>query len=105
MRLASWLVVLGLFPAEPAPAQLQPLPHERGATGLGLSLRRLPVVGGVLFVHAHPDDENNGLLVALRHGRGLRTGLLSLTRGDGGQNEIGPELFSRSSTPRTTNPK
>ena len=47
------------------------------------------------FMHitAHPDDEDNSLLVMLGRGRGLRTALLTLTRGEGGQNEIGPELF------------
>ncbi len=47
----------------------------------------------MLYVTAHPDDENNGVLVALNRGRGLKTSLLTVTRGDGGQNEIGPELF------------
>lgn len=42
---------------------------------------------------AHPDDENNGVLVQLGRGRGYDTSLLTVTRGDGGQNEIGPELF------------
>ena len=66
---------------------------DQGATGLGLALRQLPVEGTVLYVTAHPDDENNGVLVALNRGRGLKTSLLTVTRGDGGQNEIGPELF------------
>jgi LmbE family N-acetylglucosaminyl deacetylase len=74
-------------------AQLAPLPQDRGATGLGLALRRLPVSANVLYVTAHPDDENNGVLTLLSRGLGVRTGLLTVTRGDGGQNEIGPELF------------
>lgn len=69
------------------------MPQDRGATGLGLALRRLPVAGSVLYVTAHPDDENNGVLVKLSRGLGLRVGLLTLTRGEGGQNTIGPELF------------
>ena len=48
--------------------------------------------------HGHPDDENNGVLVALNRGRGLKTSLLTVTRGDGGQNEIGPELFQASAS-------
>jgi hypothetical protein len=60
---------------------------------LGLALRRIGVVGTVLYVTAHPDDEHNGVLVMLRQGLGLRTALLTLTRGDGGQNALGPELF------------
>ncbi len=46
-----------------------------------------------MHITAHPDDEDNPLLVMLGRGRGLRTALLTLTRGEGGQNEIGPELF------------
>src|SRR2546425_11083318 len=73
-------------------AQLTPIPQGQGGNGLGLALRRLAVTGRVLYVTAHPDDENNAVLVALSRGRGLRTALLTLTRGEGGQNAIGPEL-------------
>jgi LmbE family N-acetylglucosaminyl deacetylase len=82
-----------LASAPPASAQLTPVPQDQGATGLALALRRLPVTASVLYVTAHPDDENNGVLVALARGRGLRTGLLTLTRGEGGQNAVGSELF------------
>lgn len=77
----------------PTQAQITPLAHDQGATGLGLALRHLPNDGSVLMVTAHPDDENNALLVKLNRGLGIRTALLTVTRGDGGQNEIGPELF------------
>ena len=77
----------------PARAQITPLSHDQGATGLGLALRHLPNDGAVLMVTAHPDDEPNALLVRLNRGLGIRTALLTVTRGDGGQNEIGPELF------------
>jgi LmbE family N-acetylglucosaminyl deacetylase len=46
-----------------------------------------------MMATAHPDDENNALLVALNRGQGIRTALATATRGNGGQNEIGPELF------------
>jgi LmbE family N-acetylglucosaminyl deacetylase len=83
-----------LFPLVPgAEAQLAPIPQDQGAPGLGLALRRLPVSFNGLYVTAHPDDENNGVLALLSRGLGVRTGLLTVTRGDGGQNEIGPELF------------
>jgi len=72
---------------------LQPLPFDQGATGLALALRRLGVDGRVLYVTAHPDDEHNGVLVELSRGRGLHAEVFTLTRGEGGQNEIGPELF------------
>src|SRR4029077_1235765 len=74
-------------------AQLRPVPQDEGTNGLALALRHLPTSGSLLYVTAHPDDENNGVLVQLNRGRGLATALLTLTRGDGGQNEIGPELF------------
>ena len=77
----------------PAQAQVTPLAFDQGATGLGLALRHLPNDGSVLMVTAHPDDENNGLLVRINRGLGIKTSLLTVTRGDGGQNEIGPELF------------
>jgi GlcNAc-PI de-N-acetylase/NPCBM-associated, NEW3 domain of alpha-galactosidase len=92
-RLFAILSVLLLALAPGSEAQLAPLPQDQGATGLGLALRRLPTAFNVLYVTAHPDDENNGVLTLLSRGLGVRTGLLTVTRGDGGQNEIGPELF------------
>jgi LmbE family N-acetylglucosaminyl deacetylase len=55
------------------------------------SLKKLNTVGSVLYVAAHPDDENTRLLGYLANEKKLRTGYLSLTRGDGGQNLIGKE--------------
>ncbi|HEY7516624.1 MAG TPA: PIG-L family deacetylase, partial [Vicinamibacteria bacterium] len=74
---------------------------DRGATGLGLALRRLPVAVRVLHVTAHPDDEPDGVQARLSRGLGFRTGLLTLTRGAGGQNQIGPELGEALSVLRT----
>lgn len=54
-------------------------------------LKKLNTVGSVLYIAAHPDDENTRLLGYLANERKLRTGYLSLTRGDGGQNLIGKE--------------
>jgi len=65
---------------------------DRGAVGLELALRRVGTTGRVLMVTAHPDDEKNGVLVHLARGRGVRAALLTVTRGEGGQNAIGPEL-------------
>jgi LmbE family N-acetylglucosaminyl deacetylase len=56
-----------------------------------LGLQKLNTVGSVLYIAAHPDDENTRLLAWLANERKLRTGYLSLTRGDGGQNLIGKE--------------
>jgi LmbE family N-acetylglucosaminyl deacetylase len=55
------------------------------------AIRRLRVVGRVLCVAAHPDDENTGLLSWLVHGERVRAAYLSLTTGEGGQNLMGPE--------------
>jgi LmbE family N-acetylglucosaminyl deacetylase len=54
-------------------------------------LQKLKVLGTVLYVAAHPDDENTRLLAYLANEKKYRTGYLSLTRGDGGQNLIGEE--------------
>jgi len=55
-------------------------------------LKKLNVLGSVLYIAAHPDDENNSFLPFLAKEKNYRTAYLSLTRGDGGQNLIGPEL-------------
>ena len=54
-------------------------------------IKKLSVFGSVLYIAAHPDDENTRLLSYLANERKFRTGYLSLTRGDGGQNLIGDE--------------
>lgn len=55
------------------------------------ALQKLNTTGSVLYIAAHPDDENTRLLSYLANEKKLRTGYLSLTRGDGGQNRIGKE--------------
>jgi LmbE family N-acetylglucosaminyl deacetylase len=55
-------------------------------------LRHFKEMGSVLYVAAHPDDENTQLITYLARGRGYRTAYLSVTRGDGGQNVLGPEF-------------
>lgn len=61
------------------------------AAELQVSLRKLTVLGSALYVAAHPDDENTAMLAWLANDRLYRTGYLSMTRGDGGQNLIGQE--------------
>jgi LmbE family N-acetylglucosaminyl deacetylase len=56
-----------------------------------LALKKLSTVGSVLYIAAHPDDENTRLLTYFANEKLLRTGYLSITRGDGGQNLIGKE--------------
>ena len=55
-------------------------------------LHTFDVMGTVLHIAAHPDDENTQLIAYLSRGRDYRTGYLSVTRGDGGQNLLGPEF-------------
>jgi len=89
MPLKTTLLMVALaVPSLVAQAPLRTL----GAAELQKALDKLQVMGSVLYVAAHPDDENTAVLATLSQGRNLRTAYLSLTRGGGGQNLIGPEL-------------
>ena len=79
LALLYMLPVLGQSPASYTSADIY------------LQLKKLKVLGSVLYFAAHPDDENTRLLAWLSRERLYRTGYLSLTRGDGGQNLIGDE--------------
>ena len=74
-----------------SPAQIRPV-YDQGALGLTRLFRSLDTNARALMIGAHPDDEDTALLAYLARGESARTGYLSLTRGDGGQNIIGPEL-------------
>jgi LmbE family N-acetylglucosaminyl deacetylase len=67
-------------------------PSTGGAPELDRLLQQLGSFGRVLVIGAHPDDEDTNLLTLLSRGQGVEAAYLSLTRGDGGQNLIGPEL-------------
>jgi hypothetical protein len=64
-----------------------------GHVALGLAIRKLNVSGTFMQAPAHPDDETNALFALFTHGMGLRSVDVQNNRGEGGQNEIGPELF------------
>src|SRR5689334_18548680 len=66
-------------------------PPSYNSSDVLLRIQKLKVLGSVLYIAAHPDDENTRLLGWLSNAKLLRTGYLSLTRGDGGQNLIGDE--------------
>ncbi len=66
-------------------------PRSSTSSEILLQLKKLNVLGSVLYIAAHPDDENTRLLAYLANEKLYRTGYLSLTRGDGGQNLIGDE--------------
>ncbi len=55
-------------------------------------IKKLSVLGSALYIAAHPDDENTGFIAYLAKDRKMRAAYISLTRGDGGQNRIGPEI-------------
>src|SRR5216684_1346999 len=64
-------------------------------------MRSFNTMGSVLYIAAHPDDENTQVITYLARGRGYRTAYLSLTRGDGGQNLLGPQLGEALGVART----
>jgi LmbE family N-acetylglucosaminyl deacetylase/uncharacterized protein YoxC len=67
-------------------------PKKMNAAEIQEAMKRLNVLGSVLYVAAHPDDENTRMISYFANERRMRTTYLSLTRGDGGQNLIGSEL-------------
>jgi LmbE family N-acetylglucosaminyl deacetylase len=85
------LALLPLIPIAPLSAQLEP-PSTGGVVALDRELRLLGHEKRVLMIGAHPDDEDTELLTVLVRGMGVETAYLSLNRGEGGQNLIGPEL-------------
>jgi LmbE family N-acetylglucosaminyl deacetylase len=109
---ATFVVVVSAALAVLGPAQtghddleaqlrVRPIDLEDGAVALGLALRQLNSTAVFMQATAHPDDENNALHVYLSRGQGVRTVLATATRGDGGQNEIGPELYDPLAVLRT----
>lgn len=91
-RALAALLLLAATGASAAPSASFGPERPAPAGELLLKLKKLNVLGSVLYVAAHPDDENTAMIAALAEGRLLRTAYLSVTRGDGGQNLIGPEL-------------
>ncbi|MFC7669441.1 PIG-L deacetylase family protein [Hymenobacter humi] len=88
LALAALLTVHGSLITE---TQAQ-TPKTYTSSEILLGLKKLNVLGSVLYIAAHPDDENTRLIAYMANERLLETGYLSCTRGDGGQNLIGPEL-------------
>jgi LmbE family N-acetylglucosaminyl deacetylase len=82
------VILLSLFSLNDLNAQME---RQMNSSEILQAMNKLNTVGSVLYIAAHPDDENTRLLSYLASERKLRTGYLSLTRGDGGQNLIGKE--------------
>src|SRR5262245_61017292 len=95
IRVAALASVLALAPSGDPAAELSSGPAIREA------IREFNTLGSVLYIAAHPDDENTQVITYLARGRGYRTAYLSLTRGDGGQNLLGPQLFEQLGVART----
>ena len=86
-------ILLPVLPAHAAESgQIHPIVQQ---------LRAFASTGTVLHVAAHPDDENTQLITAMARGRGYRTAYLSVTRGDGGQNELGKDFDEKLGLLRT----
>ncbi|MFN0123927.1 MAG: NEW3 domain-containing protein [Blastocatellia bacterium] len=77
----------------PSTAQTQGIAENRGAAAAWRALLRLRTTATVLHTTAHPDDEDGAMLAWLTRREGVRTGLLTLNRGEGGANLVGPELY------------
>lgn len=80
---------------------IRPVPDGKGTATLAQAVLRLPVVASLLHTGAHPDDENSALVAYVSRGLHVRTAYLSLNRGEGGQNLIGPELYDAIGVIRT----
>ncbi len=74
-------------------AQVQEIPYNNGAAAAWQALLKLRTTATVLFTQAHPDDEDAGLVTWVSRHEGARTGILSINRGEGGANLIGPEQY------------
>ena len=97
--MAAILAVAGTAISADAPPLLSP--EQMNAGEIQLALQKLNVLGRVLYIAAHPDDENTNLMAFWANGSLYDAAYLSVTRGDGGQNIIGPELGERLGVIRT----
>src|SRR5262249_11145605 len=78
-----------------------PFPDEMNASEIQLRMKKLNVLGRALYIAAHPDDENTALIGYLANDALYEAAYLSVTRGDGGQNLLGPELREKLGLIRT----
>ncbi len=86
----SLFLIAGSLTAATVGSRQRP-PKSMDAAQLELALHKLRVVGNVLYIAAHPDDENTAMIAWLSNGKLMRTGYLAMNRGSGGQNLIGDE--------------
>src|SRR4029450_8443622 len=86
----AMLIIVGTANSADVPPMLSS--EQMNASEIELALQKLNVLGRVLYIAAHPDDENTNLMALWSNGSLYDAAYLSITRGDGGQNLIGPEL-------------
>ncbi len=97
--LARALLLILLLPALPSSGQEgygrppTPLPQDTGVAALKQTLRKLQTTARLMETTAHPDDEDGAMLTLESRGKGVRVLSLTLTRGEGGQNRTGSNLF------------
>ncbi len=91
----AWLLCLQALgqAAAGAASPVDPLPQDTGAAGLKQMLLRLHTTARLMQTTAHPDDEDGGMLTLESRGKGVTALLLTLNRGEGGQNKVGSNLF------------
>jgi hypothetical protein len=90
--LLSFAVVLLNAQRAPSPAFLS-TEVDRGAAGMTRWLHALGTRASLIMITAHPDDEDGGMLAMQTRGLGARGVLMTLTRGEGGQNAMSPDLY------------
>jgi LmbE family N-acetylglucosaminyl deacetylase len=95
----AMLIIVGTANSADVPPMLSS--EQMNASEIELALQKLNVLGRVLYIAAHPDDENTNLMALWANGSLYDAAYLSITRGDGGQNLIGPELGERLGVIRT----
>ena len=88
----SAIPLLLLFCLSSQSQQLPPLPQDVGSAGLKQTLLRLQTTARLMQVDAHPDDEDGGMLTYESRGKGVTVTLLTLNRGEGGQNKLGSDF-------------
>jgi len=86
-------VVLALVGVLVTSPQSQTIPQNTGAASAWEKILKLRTTASVMHITAHPDDEHGGVLAKLSRGDGARVSLLTLNRGESGDNAIGPQLF------------
>jgi LmbE family N-acetylglucosaminyl deacetylase len=111
-RFAFLLIISALFlgtsvaagaqsPPSYLPGFANPLPIDSGSAGLWQSLQKLHTRASLIAIVAHPDDEDGGMLTYESRGQGVDTTLLTLTRGEGGQNVMSSDYWDQLGLVRT----